>query len=168
MTILEDLYQIFAELSVAFAGFAGVVGAFSKFRVVPEAVALRVRFLVAIALGVLVGSILPFVLIALGITEHVAIRVSAFIIGICTTSVGVWAWRGLRPLQRAGLIHTQAVTALMYVVACPVIVGYFVVAAGGLVPQAAAIYLGGMFFGIVSCCWLFLLLIFTIDIGKRG
>ncbi len=48
MVILEDFYQIFAELSVAFAGFAGVVGAFSKFRVVPEAIALRVRFLVTL------------------------------------------------------------------------------------------------------------------------
>ena len=168
MVILEDFYQIFAELSVAFAGFAGVVGAFGKFRVVPEAIALRVRLLVTVALTVLIGSILPFVLSAIGITEHVAIRVSAFIIGICTTSVGVWAWRGLRSLQRAGLIHTQIATAIMYAVWCPIIIALLVVAAGGLVPQAAAIYLGGMFFGIVSCCWLFILLMFAIDIGKRG
>ena len=167
MVILEDFYQIFAELSVAFAGFAGVVGAFSKFRVVPEAIALRVRFLVTLALTVLIGSILPPVLIAVRVSEVVTTRVSAFVLATCITLMAVWAWPKLRSLQRAGLIHTQIATAIMYAVWCPINIALFVVAAGGLAAHAAAIYLGALFFGIVSCCWLFVLLMFTIDIGRR-
>ncbi len=167
IVILEDFYQIFAELSVAFAGFAGVVGAFSKFRVVPEAVALRVRFLVTMALTVLVGSLLPPVLIAIGFPESVAIRVCAFFIAICMTGVTVWAWRGLRPLQRAGLIKTQIPSAIMYAIVCPFIIALSIVAVGGLAPHAASIYLGALFAGIASCCWYFILRMFSIDIGRR-
>ena len=165
--ILEDFYHLFAELSVAFAGFAGVVGAFSKFRVVPEATALRVRFLIVVALTVLIGSILPPVLVAIHVSEVVTLRVSALVIGICFALTLVWAWRSIRPLQRAGLIHTQAITVIMYVLGCPLVAGYFVVAAGGLATHAAAIYLGGLFFGIVCCCWYFILLMFSVDIGRR-
>ena len=167
MVILEDFYQIFAELSVAFAGFAGVVGAFSKFRVVPEVIALRVRFLVTVALIVLIGSLLPPVLTTLPVSENVTMRVSAFVIAICMSLVFVWSWRKFRPLQRAGLIHTQIATAIMYAVVCPFIIALWVVAAGGLASNAAAIYLAALFMGVVSCCWYFILLMFAIDIGQR-
>ena len=165
--LLEDFYQIFAELSVAFAGFAGVVGAFSKFRVAQEAITLRVRFLILVALTVLIGSILPPVLVAINVSEVVTIRVSALVMGICIAPVLVWAWRSLRPLQRAGLIQTQTITVIIYILAGPLVIGYFVVAAGGLPTLAAAIYLGGLFFGIVCCCWYFVLLMFSVDIGRR-
>lgn len=167
MLNLKDFYQIFAELSVALAGFAGVVGAFSKFRVVAEAITLRVRFLVTVALTVLIGSLLPPVLTTLRVSEIITIRVSAFILAICISLVAVWGWRKLRPLQRAGLIRTQIGTAIMYAIGCPFIIALLIVAAGGLAIHAAKIYLGALFMGIVSCCWYFILLIFSIDIGQR-
>ena len=167
MIILEEFYEIFAEISVAFAGFAGVVGAFSKFRVVPEAVTLRVRFLVSMALTVLIGSIVPPVLLALRVSQPVTMRVSAFIIAACVLFVSVYAWRGLRPLQRAGLIHTQIVTAIMYAICIPFIGVLFVIAMGGLTSYAATIYVAALLIGLISCCWYFIQLIFTVDIGRR-
>lgn len=164
---MEDFYEIFAELSVALAGFAGVVGSFSKFRVVPEAVSLRVRFLVSVALTVLVGSLLPPVLMAVGLPEMIAIRVCALVFAICITVMAVWAWPKLKPLQRAGLIKTQVPTKIMYAVACPYVVALLIVAAGGFGIYAPSIYLGALFLGIASCCWYFILLIFSIDIGRN-
>lgn len=167
MIILEEFYEIFAELSVALAGFAGVVGAFSKFRVVPEAVNLRVRFLVSMALTVLIGSIVPPVLLALGVTEPVSMRVSAFVVAACASSLAVYAWTRLRRLQRAGLIHTQIVTAILYAIGGPFIVALWIVALGGLTTHAATIYVAALLTGLVSCCWYFIQLIFTVDIGGR-
>ena len=165
--ILEDFYQLFAELSVAFAGFAGVVGAFSKFRVVAEAIALRVRFLVSVALTVLIASLLPPVLLALRVSEVVTLRVSAFFVAICLTIVSVWAWRSFRPLQRAGLINTQLATAIVYAIAIPFVVALWIVASGGFAAHAASIYLATLLVGIVSCCYYFILLMFAIDIGQK-
>ena len=168
MQILKDLYLIFAELSVAFAGFVGIVAAFSTFHAPREVVALRVRFLVVVAMSVLIGSILPFVLIALGTAEHAAIRVSALAVGVGIALICVWSWRIFGPLQRAGLVKTQVASSLLYTVSGAVIFGYSIVVAGRLADQAAAIYLGGLFFGIIMCCWYFILLMFAIDIGKRS
>lgn len=167
MHILEQFYEIFAEISVAFAGFAGVVGAFSKFRVVPEAISLRIRFLVSVALTVLIGSILPPVLLALQISDAVTMRVSALFLGLCIFLLAVYAWRELRPLQRAGLIRTQFVTAVLYAIGIPFIFALTVVAAGGWAAHAAQIYLGALVAGLVSCCWYFIQIIFTVDIGRR-
>jgi hypothetical protein len=167
LTVLTEFYEIFAEISVAFAGFAGVVGAFSKFRVVPEAIALRVRFLVSVALTVLIGSILPPVLLALQISDTVTIRVSALFLDLCITLLAVYAWRELRPLQRAGLIRTQFITAVLYAIGIPFIFALAVVAAGGWAAHAAQIYLAALAAGLVSCCWYFIQLMFTVDIGRR-
>ena len=52
MTMVDqaDLLQTIAEISIAFAGFAGVVAAFGKFRLAPEAALFRIRLMVVVAL----------------------------------------------------------------------------------------------------------------------
>jgi hypothetical protein len=53
---------LYAQLAVAVAGFAGVIGAFSQFRMHAEATAFRVRSMVSLAIGEMIFALLPIVL----------------------------------------------------------------------------------------------------------
>ena len=166
MTEHADLLQTIAQIAIAFAGFAGVVAAFSTFRLAPEATAYRVRLMVAVALLTLLASLLPFIPVAFGISEDAALRISAFFFGLGTIAVAVWAWGGLRPLYQAGLLNTQVITTVWYTIGAVLIIGLMTVAAGGIATLGPAIYLGGLFFGIILCCFYFFMLMLAIELGK--
>jgi hypothetical protein len=167
LTEQADLLLTIAEIAIALAGFAGVVAAFSTFRLAPEATVFRVRLMVAEALMVLVAALLPIVIVKFGVSESTALRISAFLMGLGVTGVAVWAWIGLRPLYQAGLLKTQVITTVWYTIGVALAIGLFSVAAGYMVVIAPAIYLSGLFFGIVLCCFYFIMLILAADLGKH-
>jgi hypothetical protein len=51
MTEHADLLRTIAQISIAFAGFAGVIAAFGRFHLAPEATAFRVMIAVEIDRG---------------------------------------------------------------------------------------------------------------------
>ena len=162
-----DLLLTIAEIAIALAGFAGVVAAFGTFRLAPEATAFRVRLMVTEAVMVLVAALLPFVIATFGVSESTALRISAFLLGLGMIGVAVWAWVGLRPLYQAGLLKTQVITTVWYTIGAALAIGLLSVAAGRMVVIAPAIYLSGLFFGIVLCCFYFIMLILAADLGQH-
>ena len=130
----SDLLAILAQLFVAFAGFAGIIAAFSTIRLSPEATVFRLRALVAVALFALVISLLPFLLEAFNTSET------------------------------ASLLDTQIFAALQSVAGALTIIGLFAVSAGVVIEMAPAIYLSGLFLGIVMCSFYFVMVVLAVEI----
>jgi hypothetical protein len=167
MTQHSDLLLTLAQIFIAFAGFAGVVAAFSHFRLAPEATAYRVRLMVAVALLMLLGSLLPLVFEATGMSAEGVTRLSASFLASGGIAIGLWAWQRLRPLYRAGLLNTQLITTVWYATTAMLVLGLFGVGAGFSQALAPAMYLGALFFGIVLCSYYFFMLMLAIELGKR-
>jgi len=162
-----ELLTNIAQVAIAFAGFAGVVAAFSTFRLAPEATAFRIRMLVAVALLVLVASLAPTIVAAFGISDHAVTRICALFFAVGAVSIAVGMWFPLRRLYREGLLKTQAITIIWYTITAALIVVLLIVAAGGFAGLATAWYLTALFFGLVLCCFYFITTMFAIELGKR-
>ena len=163
----KDLLEILAQIFIAFGGFSGVIAAFSTIRLSPGATVFRVRALVIVALFSLVASILPFLVVAFSTSEAVALRICAFLLGVGICGVGLWVGRQLSLLYSARLLDTQLYAAMLCIVAAPIVVGLFAVSGGLPYEMGAAIYLSGLFFGLVLCSYYFVMVIFAVEIRSR-
>jgi hypothetical protein len=163
----KDLLEIFAQIFIAFGGFSGVIAAFSTIRLSPEATVFRVRALVVVALFSLVASLLPFLVGAFQASELVALRFSAFFLGLGIFGIGLWVWRQLSSLYAARLLDTQIYAAMLCIVAAPIAVGLLAVSGGLVQEMAAAIYLSGLFLGLVLCSYYFVMVIFAVEMKTR-
>jgi len=162
-----ELLQTIAQISIAFAGFAGVVAAFSKFRLAPEAAIFRVRLMVVVALVTLLFSLFPFLPPKFGLSASASWRLSAFLLGIIIFSLSLWSWSDLRPLYQAGLLKTQKITAAWYLFSALLIVALFLSASGLINSIAPAIYLTGLFFGLALCSFYFVMLMIDVELEKK-
>ena len=167
MTDHWDLLQTLAQIFIAFAGFSGVVAAFSTIRLSPEATVFRVRALVMVALFSEVVSLLPFLVDAFKAPEAVALRISSFVAGIGMCAVGRWVWRQLLALYSAKLLDTQLYAVLLSIVAVPIVIGLFAVSAGLARDFAAAIYLSSLYLGLFICSYYFVMVIIAVEVKTR-
>jgi hypothetical protein len=162
-----DLLQTIAQISLAFAGFAGVVAAFSKFRLAPEAAIFRVRLMVVIALAILLFSLFPFLPPKFGVTELATWRLSAFLLSIVVLIIAFWSWRHLKPLYQAGLLKTQKITVVWYSAGALLCVGLLGSAAGLFGSLASAIYVTGLFFSLALCSFYFVMLMIAVELDTE-
>jgi len=162
-----DLLEIFAQLFIAFAGFAGVVAAFSTIRLSPEVTAFRLRALVVVALFSLVVSLLPFLPEAFNVTAVDSLRISAFAFGVGTVGIGQWLGRQLWKIYSAGVLDTQIFAVVQFAAAILITAGLFTVSAGFLAGIAAAIYLSGLFLGLVMCSFYFVMVVLAVEIKTK-
>ena len=161
-----DYLQLFAQLYIAIAGFAGIIAAFGTFNIAPEVITFRVRFLVTVALFGLIMSLLPAFPSLYGAPETDALRISSLLFAMGFFGIVIATWRILSPLYKTGLIHTQMFSAVLYFFAFCEAIALIVVAAG-LLPQFAwGIYLSGLLYGLVLCSNYFVMMMFSADIGK--
>jgi len=167
MTEYWDLLKTLAQIFSAFAGFAGVVAAFSTIHLSPEATVFRVRALVAVALFSLVASLLPFFAGAFNVSEADTLRISALFFGLGMCSIGLWVWRQLSSLYTAGLLDTQVYFWPLFILAVVIIVGLFAVSGGLVHEMAAAIYLSGLYLGLFLCSYYFVMVIFAVEMKTR-
>jgi len=164
MTEHREILEILAQVFVAFAGFAGVIAAFSTIRLSPEATAFRLRALVAVALFSLVVSLLPFLFGAFGASEIATVRISAFVAALGMSGFAVWVIRELLALYSARLLDTQVYAVLLMGVGAIAILALFAVAGGLLEEIASAVYLCGLFVNLVLCSYYFIMVIFAVEI----
>jgi len=160
----RGLLETLAQLFIAFAGFAGIVAAFSTIRLSPEITVFRLRALVAVALFSLVVSLLPFLPEAFNASEAAALRISAFLFGVGMCGIALWIWRQLSPLYSAHVLDTQVFATLLFTAAALLTIGLFSVSAGLMVEMAPAIYLSGLFLGIIMCSFYFIMVILAVEI----
>jgi hypothetical protein len=161
--------QAYGQLAIAFAGFAGVIGAFSQFRMHAKATAFRVRAMVVLALGEAVFTLLPTLIADFGIAEHTVWRISAgALAGVAAALVVVLA-RQASILYRVGHLMRNAAYALC-VGAVALILPLGAAALGVGERYAAAWYFALLFFGIITCAYHFTMLIIAVrlDPSDRG
>jgi len=151
----ESLFA-FAQVAVAFAGFASLIAFLGKRTTGPYRQLERNRLIgmVRVALVAIAFALLPVVVGAQGLSEESAWRVSAFLFAAAHSAITIIAWRRtlwmLREKIRDGMpfippMSTLALIALIFAV--------------GLPAQAAGLYLaalflvvgisGALFFGLV-------------------
>jgi hypothetical protein len=159
--------QALAQIAVAFAGFAGVIGAFSRFSTDVRVTAFRVRGMVALSLAALLIALAPFAAEAFGATPELAWR------GVCGFAALVAALlfasllKQVMLLFREKLLHTQALNVLWYGLAGVMIASLGAVTLGILpLEQAWSIYALGVIFLIVLCAYNFLMIILSVSLDR--
>lgn len=163
MTEHSNLLEILAQVFIAFAGFAGVIAAFSTIRLSPEATAFRVRSLVTLSLISLVVSLLPFLVKTFDISEAAVLRISALVAGLGMSGFSLWTYRQLSSLYSARLLDTQIYAMPLLGFGAIFILLLFAVSGGLFRDLAIAIYLSGVFYNLVVCSYFFVMVIFAVE-----
>jgi len=158
-----ELLQTLAQIAVSFAGFAGVVGAFSRFSAHARVNAFRVRGMVALALFALVAALVPLAIAAFGAGVETTWRTSSGFVAAIGALLFASLMRGVLPLLREGLLHTQWLNVLWYTLATLILVALCTVAAGLVAATAAwGIYGASLSLLLVLCAYNFLMLVLSI------
>lgn len=111
--------------------------------------------------------LLPFVPQAFGASESVALRISACLFGLGMCGIAAWIWRQLSPLYSARVLDTQTFATLQHIAAALLTIGLFAIPAGQLTDFGPAIYLSGLFLGMVLCSYYFIMVILAVEMGTR-
>jgi len=146
---LRETLFIFAEVSVLFAGFGGlsvVIGSLEN-----EIARARLRNVVLTALLILIMSLLPVVLLSMGLPEPWAWRISlviflAFFLVFYFVSGDLKLFMQLKPLERAMISGDWLFIALQV----SALLGWF-----GL--SVVSIYFATLFWHLLSACVMYLL-----------
>lgn len=153
----------YSQVAVGFAGFAGVIGAFSRFRMHPQATAFRVRAMVATALLEVIFSLLPPLVAVLVVDATLSWRICCGVLALVGTGFLVLMARQASVLYRVGRLMRNAAYVLCAVAV--VVIAPLYAAAIGLMPdQAAAAYLAMLFFGMILCAYHFLLMMIAVQL----
>jgi len=152
---------IYAQLGVGFAGFAGVIGAYSRFRIHVEATVFRVRAMVALALLEVMFSLLPHLIAGFGASEAVTWRISAGLLATGGAAAVLIMAPQARLLYRVGRLMRNAAYVLC-VVAALLIAPLYATAAGFAPGYARACYFAFLFFGMIVCAYHFFMVMVAV------
>lgn len=163
----EAFFLAMAQIAVAFAGFAGVIGAFSRFTTNARVVAFRVRTMVALSLHALMIALVPFALAAVGMSSEWVWRASCGYAAIQATVVQcVLIAQGV-PLFRERLLKTGYINLVWNVAGALVVVLLYFIAFGALSAAAAAkIYVAAIVYVVLVCAYSFLMLILSVKFDE--
>lgn len=164
MTDHATLLVAIAQIAIAFAGFSGVIAAFSKFRLHQDVTVFRVRLMVGAGLSALLYSLLPFLPAAFGAGEALSWRISSGVMALGGFIFPFLALKPARRLYKAGLIRTQPFSIFTNIGSTILTLSLTAVAAGFLSKYAAAIYLTALFFTLILCAFYFLMQMFAIEL----
>jgi hypothetical protein len=154
------------QIAVAFAGFAGVIGAFSRFSTDARVTAFRVRGMVMLSLAALLIALAPFAAAALNASPAGAWRAVSAFAALLAAGLFVALLLQVLPLFREKLLRTQPLNIVWYGLAACMIVSLAALAAG-LLPAARAwsVYSLGVIFLILLCAYNFLMIILSVRPG---
>jgi hypothetical protein len=105
----SDVLLTFSEVSVAFAGFASLVGMLGRRSSAddPRVLGFRMRAMLLTSLIVVGFSIFPVVLMGYGASQTVIWTASSLVLLGVTGRYAMWFGRSLRALRGAGVITTR-------------------------------------------------------------
>ena len=140
--IVEDLLISTAEISVAFTGFAGVVGAFWARSDRSEAASYRLRQMILTSLSTLAMALAPLSMLALGLHPAVAWRTAS---GAYAAATLIFTTRSI--VEGRAFFPTSGWFTLMAGVGSLIAVAAAIVNAAGFIPEDR---LGGVY---LACVW---------------
>jgi hypothetical protein len=156
---------IYAQLGVGFAGFAGVIGAFSRFRIHIEATVFRVRAMVALALMEVLFSLLPMLVAGFGVADEIAWRISAGVLATAgLIAMLIMAPQARRLYQIGRLMRTAA---YVLCVVCALLIAPLYLGAFGVAPLSAmSAYFAFLFFGMIVCAYHFFMVMVAVRLDE--
>ena len=150
---MESTLELFAELSIALLGFAGVVSALGRSRLSAEVRSFRIGALLINSVTALIFSILPILISAHGFSENVQWTVSTILLGIAQVSTIAWSTRQVRSLSNAEVPNSLRVVMFSLITLAILYEFYGVIFQ---VDYLAAIYIVGLavsfIIGLVHFC----------------
>lgn len=104
----SDVLLTFAEVAVAFAGFASLVGVLGQRKSAddPRVIGLRMRGMLLTSLMVIAFSIFPILLTRYGASPDLTWKASSLALFAATACYYVWFWTALRGLGRSDIPTT--------------------------------------------------------------
>ena len=156
---------IYAQMAIGFAGFAGVIGSFSRFRIHAEATAFRVRAMVVLALMEAIFCLLPTLVAGYGVPEPATWRICAGCLALAASAAVVVMGRQASILYRVGRLIRIAAYVLCAIAV--VLIAPLYVTALGFAPQfTAPSYFTLLFFGMVVCAYHFIMLMIAVRLDE--
>ena len=139
-SIQTDYLETIAEISVAFAGFAGIVGVFGRSALAPEVRVWRVRTMILTSLLTLFGAMLPVLLGQFDASVSSVWRSSALALAFLTAAQLFVVARS-RPVGVPFSPHMrQPMPIILLVLTCSSVLLQSSIAAGFLLEAAAPLY----------------------------
>jgi uncharacterized membrane protein YdfJ with MMPL/SSD domain len=163
----SDLLIAIAQISIAFAGFSGVIASFSKFRLHADVTRFRVQLIVVAGLSTVIFSLLPFLPALFGVDEELGWRLCCAVLFVVGVVFPYFAVKRARELYRAGLLHTQAFTIVYNLIGVAITAALFFSAAGPLSHLGAAVYITSLVFTLFLCAYYFFMQMFAIDLDAK-
>jgi hypothetical protein len=155
----SDTLYAFAQVAVAFAGFAGLM-AFVRGRAAgPPTRVQRNRLIgmVRVALIATAFAMLPIVVESLGLSEVATWRVSGVLFAIAFAPIMVTSWRRLVEIRSAGLSATVPFIPQVATVGLLLLLGSAIFS-----EHSSGLYLAGLFFVLLVSGALFFTLVVTL------
>ncbi len=161
---IEGFLLAMAQIAVAFAGFAGVIGAFSRFTTDARAVTFRVRAMVALSLHALLMAIAPFALAAFDLAPEAAWRVACGYAALQAIIVSAALVMQGMPIFREKLLRTAYLNLAWNLIGA-VVIGFLGAVTIALLSAdiAPRLYVAAIAYVVFLCAYNFLMLIFSID-----
>jgi predicted membrane protein len=160
-----DFFQTLSQISVAFAGFAGVVNTLGRSTLDPKARAFRIRSLIGWSLFALFFSMFPFIVSQFGISEPKIWRLCSAFLAISQTVGTAIVWYMLIPLYREGRLDSKSIAIFISFVTVLDVVLLLINSIGFFseVNFSAGIYLIGVIWALSQACYLFIRLILFVQ-----
>ena len=155
----DDTLYAFAQVAVAFAGFAGLMAFVRERAAGPLTSVQRNRLIgmVRVALIATAFAMLPIVVAAQGGSETVTWRISGALFATALAPIVVIAWRRLAEIRRAGLSLTVPFIPQFATVGLLFLLGSVIFS-----EHASGLYLAGLFFVLLVSGALFFTLVVTL------
>ena len=158
-----DFFLTLAQISVNFAGFAGVVNTLGRSNLNPKARSFRVRSLIGWSLFAFFFSMLPFFVGQFGLLEPQVWRVCCFVLAVGQTSGSILVWRQLIPLYQEALLDSKHIAIFITVVSVVIVIASFAASFSVFPGLESSIYLSGVLWALAQACYLFVRLVLFVQ-----
>ena len=152
-----------AEVSVAFAGFASLVGILGHATSAADArvLSLRMRAMLLASLLVVAFSLIPVIVSGYGAAPHLAWTVSSFMLLGATLIYGVWLQHAIISLGRAGLTPSRFQRRVIIPTLMLTLIAAALLLIGNMIVAMPAIYLTALALLLFQSGFAFCLIVFS-------
>lgn len=158
-----DFFQTLAQITVSFAGFAGVVNTLGRSNLNAKARSFRIRSLIGWSLFSFFFSILPFFISQFGLSELQVWRICCFLIAVGQTTGTALVWMQLIPLYRERLLDSKPIAIFITCISIIIVIALFASSFKVFPELEAGIYLTGVLWALAQACYLFVRLVLFVQ-----
>lgn len=167
----ESILETIAEIGVALAGFAGIVGALAGEKLQRSDPELWLPFWVMISggLSIVFAALFPFLPYHLGAPDHVSWAASsAFVTVLTACNLAFFTPRFARARRDGFLAGTLAFDVLLYLISFFLLVSQVLNTLGIGLPQSAGGFLIGLYLMLLISALNFVFLLYVLGRPRRG